>query len=89
MRQIIGCVGLRRVNIVFGEMRIILDDVLDGVACREAAQDVLHRDARARDHGLAELDIWIALDAWGVHCAGRCLLSIEQGNTIAAKLSGQ
>ena len=62
MRQIVSGIGLRRTDIFKREVRIILQYVLDTIPGRQIAQDMLDRDARAGDHGLAHHDGRVALD---------------------------
>ena len=73
----IGRKGLRGANIVRRQARMVGQDLLDAVAGGEAAQDVLHGDARAADDGLAHHHLRVALNARMGHRADRLLSLIH------------
>ena len=61
--QIVGRIGLCRADVLVREMRVIGENVLDGIAGSETAQDMLDRDPGAGDDRLAHHDLGVALDA--------------------------
>ncbi len=60
--EIIGGVGLGGANIVFGQVRIVFENVLDWISRSEAPQDMFDRDPGANDDRLAQHDLRIAFD---------------------------